>query len=92
MRFTDKVAIVAGAGSIRAGMGNGKATAIAFVKEGAKVVAVDKNLVAAKETIRIIKKNGGEGIALQADVARETEAKKVHRIHNCGIWQVGHPI
>ena len=58
-------------------MGNGKATAIAFAGEGAKVVAVDKNLAAAQETIRIIRENGGKGIALQADVAREEEARKV---------------
>ena len=58
-------------------MGNGKATAIAFAREGAKVVAVDRNLDAAQETIRIIRENGGKGIALQADVAREEEARKV---------------
>jgi NAD(P)-dependent dehydrogenase (short-subunit alcohol dehydrogenase family) len=77
MRFKDKVVLISGAGSIRAGMGNGKATAIAFAGEGAKVVAVDKNLDAAQETIRIIRENGGKGIALQADVAREEEARKV---------------
>jgi NAD(P)-dependent dehydrogenase (short-subunit alcohol dehydrogenase family) len=77
MRLKDKVAIVAGAGSIRAGVGNGKATAIAFAREGAKVVAVDRDLAAAQETIKIIKENGGKGIAIKADVAREEEAKKV---------------
>jgi len=77
MRFKDKVVLISGAGSIRAGMGNGKATAIAFAREGAKVVAVDRNLDAAQETIRIIRENGGKGIALQADVAREEEARKV---------------
>jgi NAD(P)-dependent dehydrogenase (short-subunit alcohol dehydrogenase family) len=77
MRFKDKVVLISGAGSIRAGMGNGKATAIAFAGEGAKVVAVDRNLDAAQETIRIIRENGGKGIALQADVAREEEARKV---------------
>ncbi|MGA2159617.1 MAG: SDR family NAD(P)-dependent oxidoreductase [Dehalococcoidia bacterium] len=76
MRFKDRVVIVSGAGSIRVGMGNGKAAAIAFAKEGAKVVAVDMNLAAAQETVRIIEENGGECIALQADVAREAEAKK----------------
>ncbi|MGA9048241.1 MAG: SDR family NAD(P)-dependent oxidoreductase [Dehalococcoidia bacterium] len=76
MRFKDRVVIVSGAGSIRVGMGNGKAAAIAFAKEGAKVVAVDLNLAAAQETFRIIEENGGECIALQADVAREAEAKK----------------
>jgi NAD(P)-dependent dehydrogenase (short-subunit alcohol dehydrogenase family) len=48
-----------------------------FAKEGAKVVAIDRNLDAAQETVRIIKENGGKGIALQADVAREAEAQKV---------------
>src|SRR5208283_5254212 len=76
MRFKDRVVIVSGAGSIRVGMGNGKAAAIAFAKEGAKVVAVDMNLAAAQETVRIIEENGGECTALQADVAREAEAKK----------------
>ena len=75
MRFQDKVAVIAGAGSIRAGMGNGKATAISFAKEGARVVAIDKNLDAAKETMKIILDNGGKGIALQADVTKASDAK-----------------
>jgi NAD(P)-dependent dehydrogenase (short-subunit alcohol dehydrogenase family) len=77
MRLKDKVAIVVGAGSIRPGMGNGKATAILFAKEGAKVVAVDRNLNAAKETVGLIKKEGGEAIAVQADVTKEPDAKKL---------------
>ncbi|MHB8085706.1 MAG: SDR family NAD(P)-dependent oxidoreductase [Dehalococcoidia bacterium] len=76
MRFKDRVVIVTGAGSIRAGIGNGKAAAIAFAKEGAKVVAVDMNLAAAQETVKMIMENGGECIALEADVARESETKK----------------
>src|SRR4030042_587880 len=77
MRLKDKIAIVVGAGSIRPGMGNGKATAILFAKEGAKVVAVDRNLEAAKETVGLISKEGGEAIAFQADVTKETEAKSL---------------
>jgi NAD(P)-dependent dehydrogenase (short-subunit alcohol dehydrogenase family) len=77
LRLKDKVAIVSGAGSIRPGMGNGKATAILFAREGAKVVAVDKNLEAAEETVRLIAGEGGEAKAIQADVTREAEAKKV---------------
>lgn len=77
MRLRDKVAIVSGAGSIRPGMGNGKATAILFAREGAKVVAVDKNLEAAEETVRLITEAGGEARAMQADVTKEAEAKKV---------------
>lgn len=77
MRLKDKVAVVAGAGSIRPGMGNGKATAIMFAREGAKVVAVDRNLEAAEETVEMIRSEGGEAIAVQADVAKESDAKKL---------------
>jgi len=77
MRLKDKVAIVTGAGSIRPGMGNGKATAILFAREGAKVAAIDRNLDAAEETVGMIKEEGGEAIALQADVTREPDARKL---------------
>ena len=77
MRLKDKVALVVGAGSMGPGMGNGKATAILFAREGAKVVAADKNLKAAEETVGIIKSEGGEAVAVQADVTREPEAKKM---------------
>ncbi len=40
-RLKDKVAMVTGAGSIGEGWGNGKATAVLFARQGAKVVAVD---------------------------------------------------
>ena len=76
-RLKDKVAIVTRAGSIRPGMGNGKATAILFVREGAKVVCVDINLEAAEETVGIIRSEDGEAIAAQADVTKESDAKKL---------------
>ena len=75
MRLQDKVAIVAGAGSRGPGMGNGKATAILFAREGARVVAADLNLDAAEETVAIIESEGGEAMAYQADVTKEPEAK-----------------
>ena len=75
MRLKDKIAMVVGAGSIRPGIGNGKATAILFAKEGAKVVAIDRNLAAAEETVNLIVKAGGEAVAVQADASKELEAK-----------------
>ena len=54
-RLKDKVAIVAGAGSIAEGWSNGKATAVLFAREGAKVFAVDRDMQAAEETCAIIK-------------------------------------
>jgi NAD(P)-dependent dehydrogenase (short-subunit alcohol dehydrogenase family) len=69
-RLKNKVALVFGAGSIAEGMGNGKATAIAFAREGAAVVAVDINLAAAEETRDLIRAEGGRCEALQADVTK----------------------
>ena len=50
-RLKDKVAIVTGAGSVGPGWGNGRATTVRFVEEGAKVFAVDRNAQALKETV-----------------------------------------
>jgi NAD(P)-dependent dehydrogenase (short-subunit alcohol dehydrogenase family) len=58
-RLKDKVALVSGAGSSGPGWGNGKATAVLFAREGAKVLAADLNLDAAVETQRIIESEGG---------------------------------
>ena len=77
MRLKDSVAIVTGAGSIRPGMGNGKATALLFAREGAKVVCTDIKLEAAEETVGMIKQEGGDAIAVQADVTKESDAKKL---------------
>src|SRR5882757_3963019 len=68
-RLKDKVAIVAGAGSIAEGWSNGKATAVLFAREGAKVFAVDRNLEAAEETAAIIRSEGGACTAHQCDVS-----------------------
>ena len=49
-RLKNRVAIVTGAGSVGPGWGNGKATAVLFAREGAKVFASDINLAAVEET------------------------------------------
>ena len=76
-RLSDKVAIVFGAGSAGPGWGNGKATAVAFAREGARVVAVDYNAAAAEETAAIIH---GEGNACQVFVADVTSSEQVKRV------------
>jgi len=53
-RLSGKVAIVTGAGSSGPGVGNGKAAAILFAREGAKVLLVDQVLSRAEETLDII--------------------------------------
>ncbi len=69
-RLKDKVAVVVGAGSSGPGWGNGKATAVLFAREGAKVVAADINLSAAEETAKIIKKEGGKCEISEVDVTK----------------------
>ena len=55
MRLKDRVAIVVGAGqSPGEGIGNGRATALTFAREGAKVLCVDHNLASAQETVDMI--------------------------------------
>jgi NAD(P)-dependent dehydrogenase (short-subunit alcohol dehydrogenase family) len=69
-RLEGKVAIVTGAGSIGPGWGNGKATAVLFAREGAKVVAVDIKPESGQETCRLIEEEGGEAMPVVADVSR----------------------
>jgi NAD(P)-dependent dehydrogenase (short-subunit alcohol dehydrogenase family) len=72
MRLQGKIAIVVGAGqSPGEGMGNGRATVLRFAQEGAKVMALDRNLASAEETAAMAKKEGGDCVALEADVTKE---------------------
>ncbi len=72
MRLQDKTAIIVGAGqSPGEGTGNGRATALRFAREGARVMAVDRNLASAEETAALAKKEGGDCIPFEADVTKE---------------------
>jgi len=59
-RLQDKVAIVTGAGCVGPGWGNGRAAAVLFAREGAKVFAVDRNMDAMTETVDRVREFGGE--------------------------------
>ena len=72
-RLKDKVAIVTGAGSRGPGIGNGKAAAILFAREGAKVLCVDAELSRAQETLEEIEKERGTAQAFVADVTRAAD-------------------
>src|SRR6476659_10797534 len=72
MRLSGKTAIVVGAGQGPGeGMGNGRAAALVFAREGARVLAVDHRLDAAKETAALAAKDGGACVAFEADVTKE---------------------
>jgi len=72
MRLKDKVALITGAG-----MGQGRAAARLFAREGAKVIVGDINEAAGEETVKLIKKAGGKAIFVQSDVGKEADCKKL---------------
>jgi NAD(P)-dependent dehydrogenase (short-subunit alcohol dehydrogenase family) len=75
MRLKDRVAIVVGAGqSPGEGMGNGRATALTFAREGARVLCVDHNMASAQETVEMIGE-AGTAVAFKADVTKTAELK-----------------
>jgi NAD(P)-dependent dehydrogenase (short-subunit alcohol dehydrogenase family) len=76
MRLTGKVSIITGAGQ-----GIGRATALKFASEGARVAVCDINLDSVYETVREIEARGGEAAAFRIDVTdKETIAKMVEGV------------
>lgn len=74
-RLANKIAVVIGAGqSPGESIGNGRATALRFMEEGASILAVDRDVDSAKATLKMAK--GGIGEAFEADV-RHVESLKL---------------
>jgi len=74
-RLQDKVALVAGAGCVGPGWGNGRAIAVRFAQEGAKVFAVDRNAEAMTETLDRVREFGGEIKSHTCDVTDSASVK-----------------
>jgi NAD(P)-dependent dehydrogenase (short-subunit alcohol dehydrogenase family) len=92
MRLKDKVAIVVGAGqSPGEGMGNGRATALTFAREGAKVLCVDHNLASAQETVDLIAEKTGHSRRLQGGRHQERRAQGDGRRRHDALGPDRHP-
>jgi NAD(P)-dependent dehydrogenase (short-subunit alcohol dehydrogenase family) len=74
VRFENRVAIVVGAGQTPGlTVGNGKASAMTYAREGARVFAVDREMSAAQKTADEIVEEGGEAVAWQADATNDEQ-------------------
>src|SRR5262249_36756635 len=74
MKLKDKVAVITGAGS-----GLGRAIALRFAEEGARIVIAELNEAMGEETLGMVQARGGEAFAVPTDVS---DSKAVSRLFN----------
>jgi len=103
-RMNGKSVLVVGGGSLTEGWSNGKAAAVLYAREGAKIMVADKDILAAERTRDLIIQEGGVAEAIQADVTSSSDLSaaaqhtlsrfsKVDVLHNnVGIAEVGGPV
>jgi len=94
MRLQNKIAIITGAGS-----GIGRGIALAFVKEGAKVVVADYSEEGGRETVEQITKENGEVVFVKTDVSKAADIEQMVKtcldkfgrvdilVNNAGIYK-----
>jgi len=75
-RLSNKVAFITGIGSSGPGWGTGKAIAVMFAQEGARVFGIDNNSQAAAETQALIKQAGGECTVFEGDATSHESVRK----------------
>lgn len=78
-RLKGKIALIMGAGSVGPGWGNGRAMAVRFAEEGAKVFGVDIDLARMKETVERVQAIGGEIEIATCDVTQSSQIANVVR-------------
>lgn len=72
-RLQNKVALITGAGCVGPGWGNGRAEAVLFAREGAKIFAADRDMAPMQETIERVKDAGGEITTITGDVTQSAD-------------------
>jgi NAD(P)-dependent dehydrogenase (short-subunit alcohol dehydrogenase family) len=71
-KLAGKIAVIVGAGQTDGEtIGNGRATALTFAREGATVICVDRRLDSAKDTVALVRDEGGRAEALACDITDE---------------------
>ena len=74
LRFQDKIVFISGSSS-----GIGKATALSFVEQGAKVILSSRNIKSKESLVTDIKKNGGDALFIRADFSKSTDIEQAIR-------------
>jgi len=97
--FQSKVALITGGSS-----GIGRATALAFAREGAKVIVASRRENESRETVRLVREAGSEGLFVKTDVSKEADVKEMvektikaygrldFAFNNAGIEQLPTPL
>jgi NAD(P)-dependent dehydrogenase (short-subunit alcohol dehydrogenase family) len=85
-RLQDRIPFITGTGSVGPGWGNGRATAVRFAEEGAKIFAVDSDLDSTVETVDRVEGVGGEIVMHRSDV---TDTKSVKAMVDACLARYG---
>ena len=81
-RLEGKVALVTGGAS-----GIGRATALTFAREGAKLVIADMNEDGGQQTVHLITEKGGEATFVKTDVSQSRRSPGAHLQSGGDVWQ-----
>lgn len=99
-----KTVVVAGGGSVAPGWSIGRASCVTYARQGATICVLDRDLVSAQETVRLITEEGGNAFAYQVDMAHAEDIAGTFRTlsehhaaldvlhHNVGIGKTGGPM
>src|SRR5579863_10133393 len=88
MRLEEKVAVITGAGQRRGeSIGNGRATAVLFAREGAKLLLANRSTPSLEETPELLRKEGHDAECMVADISNEDDCVA---LVNTAISKFGH--